>query len=181
MEIMLSSIASKIYLTALAFSVLLFSNYTGNNAEFTDLNAKLVGDNIVFNTFLKNSFENDFDEIFKSGKNINVWFEFRVLKDNKIIHFEKFYHQVKWNPAKKVYSLDLQEQNFKCTVKNNKELLYLISKIECPFYKANYKGDVTVEFKSYLPKVYLETINKEVDLMLLWKMNKPSIRKDIKL
>jgi len=175
------NLVTKVYFSVLAFSVLLFSNYTGNDAQFSNVNSRTIGDNIVFSTFLKNSFEHDFNEIFKSGKNIHIWFEFRVLKDNKIIHFEKFYHLVKWNASKGEYTVDLQEQNFKCSVKTNKELLYLISKVEYPFYKSSFKGDVTVEFKSYLPKVYLETINKEVDLMLLWKMNTPSIRKDIKI
>ncbi len=178
---MLGSIISKVYLNVLAFSVLLFSNYTGNLVEFSSLLTKTVGDNLVCSTYLKNAFEYDFDEIFKSGKEIRVWFEFRVLKDDKVIHYEKFYHQVKWNAGKQEYQLDLQEQKYKISTKSKKELKYLISVVEYPFYKSAYKGDVIIEVKSYLPKVYLETINKEVDLMLLWKMRKPTVKKEVKI
>lgn len=178
---MLGSLVSKVYLNVLAFSVLLFSNYTGNVVNFTDVKAKAVGDNIVFSTFLETAFENDFNEIFKSGKEIKVWFEFRVLKDNKIVHFEKFYHQVKWNPSKQEYSIDLQEQNYKVSVKNFQELKYYLSNVEYPFYKSTHKGDFQIEFKSYLPKVYLDTINKEVDLMLLWNMKRPTIKREIRI
>jgi len=177
----LGSLISKVYLNVLAFSVLLFSNYTGNIVDFSSLLTKTVGDNLVCSTYLTNAFENDFDEIFKSGKEIRVWFEFRALKDNKVIHYEKFYHQVKWNAGKQEYQLNLQEQNYKTNTKSVKELKYLLSVVEYPFYKANHNGNVVIEVNAYLPKIYLETISKEVDLMLLWKMKKPSIRKEVRL
>ena len=178
---MFNALSAKIYVQVLAFSMLLFSSYKGNDVLFSDIKTKITGDNIVFQTYLKQGFDNDFDEIFKSGKPIRVWFEIKVIKEQKIVHYEKFYHQVVWNSTENRYNIELQEQNYSLSVNNFKELKYYMSVIEYPFYKLKANGSLTVEFISYLPKIYLDSIDKEIDLMLLWKMKKPKVRYDFRI
>ena len=47
----MGNLVTKVYFSVLAFSVLLFSNYTGNDAQFSNVNSRTIGDNIVFSTF----------------------------------------------------------------------------------------------------------------------------------
>ncbi|HPY96621.1 MAG TPA: hypothetical protein PL063_05370 [Candidatus Cloacimonadota bacterium] len=176
---MIGSLISKAYLSLVSFSVLLFSNYVGNTVSFSPLSSQIVGDNIVFSAHLINAFENDFDEIFKSGKDIKVWFELRIIQNNKIIHSESFNHQVTWDSKNRVYLVDLQEQNYKTRTRSSKELKRLLSVVEYPFYKASHRGNATVQITAHLPKIYMEEIDKELDLMVLWKLQKPVIKKEV--
>ena len=94
---MIGSLLYKTYLNIVSLSVLLFSNYVGNSVSFSPLSMQNVGDNIVCSAHLLNAFENDFEEIFKSGKEIRVWVVFKALNNSKIIHFEKCYRAFKWD------------------------------------------------------------------------------------
>jgi len=178
---MIGSLLYKTYLNIVSLSVLLFSNYVGNSVSFSPLSMQNVGDNIVCSAHLLNAFENDFEEIFKSGKEIRVWFEFKALNNSKIIHFEKFYHAFKWDVKSRVYYVELQEQSFTTTAKTTEELVYLLSVVEFPFYRAKHRGNISIELTAYLPKIYMDEINKEFDLMLLWNLKKPSVKKEINI
>ena len=79
---MFQSLANKLITGVLSLSMLLLSSYQGNEAEFSELYFSFLGDGVLLRTKLVNAFENDFEEIFKCGKTIDIFFKIE-LKQGK--------------------------------------------------------------------------------------------------
>ncbi|MCK4653720.1 MAG: hypothetical protein KAU01_04685, partial [Candidatus Cloacimonetes bacterium] len=71
---MFQVLSSKIISGFISLSILLLSSYEGNRATFSELTTSFLGDKIFIKTELINAFENDFEEIFKSGQRIDIFF-----------------------------------------------------------------------------------------------------------
>ncbi len=177
----MNAIAGKIYAGVLAFSMLMFSNYQGNNAELSPLFLKYENHELLVKSKIVNGFENDFEQIFNSGKRVPIFFEVKISKNNKIIHQKKFQHTVEYDPMNRTYSCQLEEQKSTQTTKSFKEMINLISNIEYTSVIRNTSGDLEVELSSHLSTLKLDTLKKEIDLMLLWNFKSPVFKKVIKI
>ena len=71
---MFQTLADKVISGVISLSMLLLSSYKGNNAEFTDLETVFLNNNVIFRTSLSGAFENDFEDIIKSGAEIDIFF-----------------------------------------------------------------------------------------------------------
>ncbi|MDP8268716.1 MAG: hypothetical protein P9L97_08320 [Candidatus Tenebribacter davisii] len=164
--------AEKIITGLAAFSMLLLSSYQGNDAAFSNFSRSFIDDKIFMECRLENAFDNDFEEIFKSGQNIDVFFKIKIELNDQLIHEEEFKHTIIFDPLSQSFNIMLEDQDLTSTTGSFLELTNIISNVEYSYENENIH-DCTLTMNAYLPKIRLETLNRDFDLMMLWKFNEP--------
>ena len=167
---MFQILAEKVISGLAAFSMLLLSSYQGNEASFSAYTTSFLDDRM----FLECKLENDFEEIFKSGQSIDIYFSVKIGLEGLIIHEEEFRHSIIFDPLTQLFSVELEDQGLSCSANSYDELKIIISNIEYSFKDENIQ-DYTLTIKAYLPKIRLIALNKDFDLMMLWKYNEPKL------
>ena len=175
---MFQSLLSKVVSGVISLSMMLLSSYEGNNAAFSELVSLIFQKNIVFKTQLVEAFENDFESVFKSGKQIDIFFDVHIRIQGREPFTETFKHSVLFDPLKQYYSVYIQETDEESKTDNIEELKNLISKIEYS-YSGRRSAEMIVSITSYLPKIQLDNSGKNYDLMMLWNFKKPKIKKTV--
>ncbi len=175
---MFQALTSKVISGVVSLSMLLLSSYEGNIAKFDELSVNFLQNRIVFRTRLLNAFENDFEEIFSSGSLITVHFNISVEILGEVIHENSFQHSVVYNPMKKIYTVDLEDQSDTFVIEDYSQLIEKISEIE---YLYNYPPEEEFQLiiTAYMDKIVLDTMDKEFDLMMLWKFKSPKLKEKI--
>lgn len=171
---MFQILAEKVISGLAAFSMLLLSSYQSNEANFADYSISFLDDRMFLECKLENAFENDFEEIFKSGQTINIFFNIEININGEIIHEEEFKHTIIFDPLKQVFNIALEEQELTFVTDSYIDLKKIVSKIEYD-YENEFIKDGTLKINAYLPKIRLESLNREFNLMMLWKYNKPEL------
>ncbi len=175
---MFQILAEKVISGLAAFSMLLLSSYQGNNASFADYTTSFLDDKMFFECKLENAFENDFEEIFKSGQIIDIFFNVIIDLNGSVIHEEEFRHSIIFDPLTQLFSIELEDQDLTFSTNSYDELKNIISNIEYNFKDENIK-DCIINMNAYLPKIRLIALNKDFDLMMLWKYNEPKLTIDL--
>jgi hypothetical protein len=173
---MFQALSSKIITGVITLSMLLLSSYEGNNAVFNQMMASYIGSKIYVSAQLENAFENDFDEIFKSGQRVDIFFKIEIFNHDGKTHEREFRHAVIFDPLKKYYNVFLEEQNLQTVITDYDELIESISQVEYYYNGDKYEGG-HVTLTAYMKKIKLQKLKKEYDLMMLWKFKKPKINK----
>ena len=172
---MFQVLTSKIITGVITLSMLLLSSYEGNNAAFENFTATVLGSNIYIKANLVQAFENDFEELFKSGQRIDVFFKVDIRNSDGPVYQDEFKHSILFNPLKQIYVVFLEDQKTQMTASSLEELIEVISSIDyvckCEGFK---EGNITLS--SFLKKVRLKSIGREYDMMMLWKFKKPSVK-----
>ena len=171
---MFQILAEKVISGLAAFSMLLLSSYQGNEASFSAYTTSFLDDRLFFECKLENAFDNDFEEIFKSGQSIDIFFGVIIELNNLIIHEEEFRHSIIFDPLTQVFSIELEDQDLSLSTNSYDELKIIISNIEYSFKDKNIR-DCSLMLNAYLPKIRLQALNKDFDLMMLWKYSKPKL------
>ncbi len=171
---MFQIIAGKVISGLAAFSMLLLTSYQGNEASFSNYTISFLEDRMFFECKLENAFDNDFEEIFKSGQSIDIHFGIKIELRGLIIHEEEFRHCITFDPLSQLFSIVLEDQDITSSTSSYEELKYIISNIEYSFEDESIQ-DCTLNMRAYLPKISLEALNREFDLMMLWKYNEPKL------
>ena len=169
----------KLVTGVISLSMMLFSSYQGNEPKFARLNSVLSEDRILIFTKLENAFENDFEEVFKSGNEIFIYFTLSIKQKDQSIFRRTFFHSVEYDPLLKQYFIELQEQEKKITSRSFDDLIETITVFEFD-YLGDFPDRVTVSLTAYLEKLYLDSLDKEYDLMLLWKLQKPQVSNTVR-
>jgi len=175
---MFQTLLSKVVSGVISLSMMLLSSYEGNNANFSELVSLIFRNNIVFKTELVKAFDNDFESVFKSGKQIDIYFDVQIQIQGSDAFSETFIHSVLFDPLKQYYSVYLQEKDEELKTDNIKELKKMISKVEYSYSGIRSNGMI-VSITSYLPKIRLDDSSKNYDLMILWNFKKPKIQKTV--
>jgi len=175
---MFQALSSKVISGVVSLGMLLFSSYEGNIAEFGELNISYGKNRVIFKTELRNAFENDFEEVFKSGHTFEINFEIKLKSGSRILHEGTFIHSVKYDPMEQYYHVYLQDSERNILIADFNRLKEVISEIEY-----EYNGDIPtrmkIYFTAYLNKMRLSNDYKEYDMMMLWKFKKPKIKTTI--
>jgi hypothetical protein len=166
----------KIVSGLISISMALFSSYEGNNADFSFLQANLQENHITISAELENAFENDFEEIFKLGTEVHIYYYLKIENKTDRIFSSIFTHKVEYDPVLRRYFIDLGEQNKQVIASDYTELIDYLSNFEY-VYQGYVPPLIRVSLTAYLDKLYLPNLQKEYDLSVLWKKQKPSIRK----
>ena len=169
---MFQILAEKVISGLAAFSMLLLSSYQGNEASFSNYTTSFLDDRMFLECKLENAFDNDFEEIFKSGQSIDIFFGIKISQGGLIIHEEEFRHSIIFDPLTQVFNIELEDQDLTSSTNSYEELKTIISNIEYSYKDENIQ-DYTLTLKAYLPKIRLIALNKDFDLMMLWKYNEP--------
>ncbi len=172
---MFEALAGKVVSGIIALSIMLFSSYEGNQPYFSQLAVFFVGNRIFVKTELIDAFNNDFEDIFRSGKQIDVSFKITLKNDSETISEEEFKHTVTYNPLSDIFTLLLEESGETIMIDSYRQLLKKISKIEYDL-KINSSKNIIVEIESYLSKTKFSSFGKKYDLMILWKLKKPKAK-----
>lgn len=174
---MLGSFFGRVYTGILGLSLLLLSNYTGNDARFTNFQYIISEQSLVINCFLSNAFDNDFEEIFKSGIEIPIYFDSSVLSNKEIVAQKSFKHTVRWDSNVERWRIFLEDQDYTFYTDNYTTLINALSTIEI-IYQFDTTGYRRLDYHitAKLPKLYIPSIDKEVDLMVLWKLRIPELK-----
>ena len=77
--------AGKLLSGIMSMTMMLFSSYEGNNASFSDIYIGHDNEIIRIQTSLISAFENDFEQIFRSGSPIVINYQLNVAKDGEFI------------------------------------------------------------------------------------------------
>lgn len=173
------ALSSKIITGVITLSMLLLSSYEGNNAAFENFTATVLGSNVYIKANLISAFENDFEELFKSGQKIDIFFKVDIKDSERTVHEKEFKHSIIFNPLEQIYIIFLEDQNVQTSAVSLEELIEIISGID---YVCKCEGfdEGNISLSSHLKKVRLKSIDKEYDMMMLWKFKKPSVKQKYK-
>ena len=178
---MFQALADKILTGIVSFGLMVLTTTEGNNARFTKMKSTFYGDRIVFQTELVGAFENDFEEIFRCGKEIEIFFHISIKAEKQSIHNEVFRHLVVFDPLEQNFTINLEENNLEITTSSYEELIETISRVEYEFAEDLHYERINVTLVSYLEKIYLDALGKDYDMMMLWKFKRPKVFKRIDL
>jgi hypothetical protein len=174
-------LGQKLLANLVTISVFLFSSFKGNDADFSAMHIQNSGSYLILQTHLVNSFDNDFKEIFQSGKQVDIWFNLEVKQNKEMLHKEVFRHSVQYDPLTSVYKVYLQEQHESRSVKSYSEVQQMISTMEYSLPTKPEWKKIDIHLESYLKSMRIDSMNKDIDLMMLWKMKKPVCKNSVDL
>lgn len=178
---MFESIGNYIVKGVITFGLLLLSSYEGNDATFRSLQIEYLDSSIGIEVFLDSAFENDFEEIFKTGKSIDIWFNASVKSQGVTLEEERFSHNVTYNPLLDSYLLKKGSTNktvicetFDCLIEN-------LSHVTWKFRRLRSVSDYDFSISAHLDKIYFKQEDKDFNLMLLWKNKTPRLKETIRI
>ncbi len=178
---MFESFGNYILKGVITFGLLILSSYEGNDARFSSLRLTYLEGAIGIELNLDSAFENDFEEIFKTGKSIDIWFHTSVSSKGVVLEEEEFSHNVTYDPLLDSYLLIKGSTNESIVCENYQCLVEELSKIKWHFRRLKSVSDYDLDIYAHLDKIYFEDMDKEFNLMLLWKNKSPRLKERIKL
>ncbi|MCD4650548.1 MAG: hypothetical protein K8S56_02005 [Candidatus Cloacimonetes bacterium] len=166
------------------FTALLFSSYHGNDAQLSRLTLRHSLTDIQIESRLENAFEYDFEEIFKCGRDVDIWFRITIRHRGEVLRREHFVHKVIFDPMKQSFLVNLQEQQSETECRTMEELKLSVSSfittIKMPD-NIQLGETIEVELTAYLTEVTLPSINEKIDLMILWEYSEPTTKSRFKV
>lgn len=171
---MLEALTGKVFASIVSLSMFLFSSYTGNDPSLRALTSR-VGDNYLqLRTSLVSAFDNDFPDVFKSGATIPIEYKL-LIKSGKQTRVErKFQNRVRFDPLTGVYHIYSAGMNRNTQTTSYPQMITEISAFECSVPYNPAWGKVSVRLEASLPIVRFQQLNKPVDLMVLWRYQRPA-------
>ena len=177
---MFENLFDKVISGIISFSMLLLSSYKGNEAAFSDLTVNRMNSGIFIETKLIDAFENDFEQIFKSGKKIDIIFKVKIIVPHQDIYHRTFLHSVTFHPMQQYFSVFLEERKTELKIANFSELKNVVSKFGFPYF-GKLNSEMEIDISAYLPKLKIDSSKKKFDLMLLWNFKIPKIKTKVKI
>lgn len=178
---MFESLGNYILKGVVTFALLVLSSYEGNDASFRSLAGSYLDGNVNIEIYLDSAFENDFEEIFNTGKSIDIWFTASVSSQGTVLEEDTFSHNVKYNPLTDTYLLKKGEVGVPIVCENYAALIRELSYVTWRFRRLKSVSDYDFLITSHLDKVYFEHMDKEFNLMLLWKNKSPRFKEKIRI
>jgi len=177
---MFQAFTNKVVTGIISLSMVLFSSYKGNPAKFENLMLDNSINGIAIEASLSDAFENDFEDVFKSGSSVRVFFELKILEDKNELYSSNFSHMVLFDTQTKLFTLELEEQDLTLTELPYKRMLEQLAHISCDVDEI-LPSTIMIVLTSYLPKMRLESVDQEYDMMILWNMKRPTIKRQFNI
>jgi|GEM_PF-1103605 len=175
---MFGSLGNKIVSGIASLTALVFSSYQGNEAQLSDIGLLRQGNQLTVACRLQHAFDHDFEEFFRSGKPINVWFIMQIRSNGRVVRERLFYHRVQYAPMRAYFNVNLQDQQFTTSVQNYQRLLELLCGFTNTFVidDLDQRHPIEISITAYLSEIRLDTMEKPFDMMLLWNFKRPDIK-----
>ncbi len=176
---MFGAFGQKFITGVVTLTSMLFSSYKGNFAKFDGIVLQQEQHEVQISASLQDAFDNDFEEFFRCGKPINVWFIIQIHYDRYVVDEIYYAHRVKYDPLLHYYTVFIQETEELITLETHQEVVEAIRGFYCkwevpPQYNKGDEFDVVVS--GFLTKLHLESTDEEFDLMNLWHNRRPLAR-----
>jgi len=105
----------------------MFSFFQNKILTGLDIAIIISSQQIRLETFLECAFDNDFDQIIKSGNRIKVFFNVEIKKNKRKIVAKRFLHEVTYDLLEKEFNVYLEEQKLDFTTKSYSEVIEMLS------------------------------------------------------
>lgn len=172
---MFQALTSKVFSGLVGLSILLLSSYKGNDARFDHFQALFTGEGIQLELQLVDAFTNDFEDIFKSGKAVTINFDLKVKDKNAVVYLASFAHTVQYDPMSQEYTVTCEDRHMSNSIITSyNSMVEELSKVEY-MLEGQFPRVITLEMESSLEKMKLESLDKEYDMMILWKYKRPHL------
>jgi len=178
---MLEGFFGKVMAGLLSVSTLMFSPYTGNEPVFQTLQCRAGQNYLITNTNLNRAFDNDFTDVFNCGKPVNLWFKIEVRQNNNIVHTSSYRHTITYSPMHASWEVFFSENGKKEIYETYLQMLDNISELECSIPRGTGWRVVEIRVESWLQTIELTEPDRTIDLMVLWKFKRPSIKRNFTL
>ncbi len=175
---MFEKIADNLMKGAIALSFLLFSSYEGNNASFNTPELEVLDSGISCRTELVGAFENDFDDVFKSGEEISLDFDIDIYADGEIYKTMVHNHTVEYKPMEKTYVMKNNAGFPDSYFTELNEMIKAFSQFDRLLLLPDC-DKCTIRIIAKLNKLFFASQQKEFDLNLLWKNKSPELKINI--
>ena len=173
---MFEAFGSRVLAGVVSLSMLLFSSFKGNDPKMTNLGYRNSDSFLYVSGIMENAFDNDFPTIFASGTPISVIYDLEIRQGNRIVAKNSFRHTVNYNPATGIYELRKDGRGDLFRSDSVQDIMRHLSSFDFGIPHQPSWAQVQIRIEARLPVVHFDTMNKEVDLMVLWKYKKPSAR-----
>ncbi|MDP8231852.1 MAG: hypothetical protein P9L91_04190 [Candidatus Zophobacter franzmannii] len=171
---MFAALADKVVKGVMSLSFLIFSAYEGNNAVFREPFVEIQNGFVSCQTELVNAFDNDFDDIFKSGEEIVLDYTAEVSCDGGRKQSYIRTHKAKYFPMQKHYMFTTNSDGNAQYFDTLDGLIAVFSKYDRLIPLPEGKK-CTIKIISSLNKLYFSSQQREFDLNLLWKNKLPEL------
>jgi len=169
------SFAGRILSSVVSMTMLLFSSYEGNNARFSDVFIGHDNQIVRIRTSLLYAFDNDFEQIFRSGSPININYYLIVSRDGILLDSIEYRNTVIYDPMERFFRIEAEvSNNFTFTVSCD-DLRTIISEVDIFYDHWGIGGTYKFELSASMERVTLESLEREFDLMMLWNYKTPKI------
>ncbi|MBM4398866.1 MAG: hypothetical protein FJ041_00850 [Candidatus Cloacimonetes bacterium] len=178
---MLEGMFGKVIAGMLSFSTLFFSSYTGNEPVFKPLQCRTGKNYLIVRAKLESAFDNDFTDVFKCGKPINIWFKADLKSGSTVLYTRNYRHTVNYDPMNETWQVFFSENSQTEVYTTYTKLLSSISELEVSVpVEPNWKT-VVLRVESWLQPVEISNSRDRIDLMVLWKYKRPSVKTTLDL
>ncbi len=177
----MEGIVGKILAGLVSLTTLLFTNFTGNDPQFRSPQLRRSGGYLILNTALENAFDNDFEDVFKCGKEINVWFRINALIGNRRVYHRTFRHCVSYDAMNAIWQIYYSENQTSQTTISYTQLQNIISTVELSIPLETEWSVLTLQLEAWLPEVEFIPADGKFNLMVLWKYRRPTSRVSVNL
>lgn len=173
--------AEKLFAGVVSITMMLFSSYEGNHARFSEVLTGYNEEVIMIRTSLVNAFENDFEQIFRSGSPVTVTIELKVSRDNQLIDTKEYRNTVLFDPLNRYFQVEAEASNYHSFTTSFDELITVISEIDIFYETWGIEGTYRFELTAGMDRVHLASLDKEFDLMMLWHYKNPRVTFEYKV
>ncbi len=172
----------KIITGIITIGSLFYSTISGVSPRFASCDLDTKGDTITLSSSITNCYSEDLDKMFNSGQEIKIQYKIRIYNSSsrKPLSAKTLYHSLKYSLLKRDYVVYYSETNEIFEVESLREAKSLLNRISG--YVVLSRDDLLnqeafyIKLSAALNKIYLEGIDKEVNLMYYWNSIKPEIK-----
>lgn len=175
-----SLLSKKIVTAVISIGSLFYSTIPGINASIGDIELKNKGDQLVISSHLENCYTEELDQIFKSGKEIKIYFLAQLINSQKkkSIKDSTFYHSIRYTVLDDVFEVYHSESQQYFNNLYLQQAKTILSEIErYPVFSAEKLEEKTlyhIKITAWMGKIQLAGMDEPLNLMYYWNSIKPS-------
>lgn len=173
---MFEALGAKALAMVASLSMFLFSSYSGNDPGLSALRGVPSKNHLQLTTHLNGAFENDFEDVFRSGTLIPIHYKVEIRSKGRIVLTRNFSNSVQYDSRANSYKIINSGMSRTSHAATYEAMLNEASSLECSVPVEQSWGEVNVRLEAWLPTVNFTQIDRRVDLMVLWKFQRPAAK-----
>ena len=174
-------LTDKIITGIITLGSLFYSTINGVNAEFDPIEFFPKSSSLTVSTKLINCFTPEFEQIILAGQPVRFYYSLQIVNsETKKVSYEKnIYHQIQYFHLDKQFTVYTSENQvvFKTeSFERAKEHLTSLEQIDaCTLNDIKKHVEYKLKVSAHLDKIFIQSINKEINLMFYWNSIKPEV------